>query len=51
MIFALLVIKRMLEEIRINTEDKDCTQGNGVENSVNKAGKKNQGRKTMNESI
>ena len=41
----------MLEEIRINTEDKDCTQGNGVENSVNKAGKKNQGRKTMNESI
>lgn len=36
MIFALLVIKRMLEEIRINTEDKDCTQGNGVEDGLNK---------------
>ena len=30
MIFALWVIKRMLEEIRINTEDKNCTQENGV---------------------
>ena len=40
----------MLEEIRINTEDKDCTQGNGVENSVNKI-KQNQGRITINESI
>lgn len=25
-----------LEEIRINTEDKDCTQGNGVEDGLNK---------------
>ena len=39
-----------LEEIITNTEDKDCTQENGVENSVNKI-KQNQGRKTMNESI
>ena len=28
-----------LEEIRINTEDKDCTQGNGVENGMDKARK------------
>ena len=39
MIFALFVIKRMLEEIRINTKDKNCTQEIGVENGMDKARK------------